>query len=83
MLVVAAGTVLVEPLAAGMTLLMAGVVPLDELPVSTEPSARAVNAGLPTTKTAGAVGEVVAKRPVRDLTKPRSVALIVASPLRS
>ena len=82
-LVVTAGVVLVELLLAGITLLMAGVVLLVELPVSTEPSARAAKPGLPTTKSAGAVGELLAKRPVPVLAVARSVALMMASPLRS
>ena len=57
-LVVTAGVVLVELLLAGITLLMAGVVLLVELPVSKTPSATAANLGLATTTTEGAVGEL-------------------------
>ena len=55
--VVAAG-VLVGLLLARITLLMAGVVLVDEPPVSKTPRARAVKPGLPTTTTEGAVGAV-------------------------
>lgn len=56
--VVIADVVPAELLPVGRTLLMAGVVFVDELPVSCTASARMAKSGFATTTTAGAVGAV-------------------------